>query len=105
MRRRPPFPAGSGLRVPSEDVRGAHAHRECAQLLVCLYGSLTCLVDDDGARRQVCLEQPNIGLYIPPIVWGTQFQYSFDAVLGAFASLPYDPDDYIREYENYLKLV
>jgi len=53
----------------------------------------------------VRLELLHIGLHIPPMIWGTQFQYSFDALLGAFASLAYEPDDYVREYENYLKLV
>ena len=91
--------------VPSEDVRGAHAHRACEQFLVCLHGSVTCMVDDGHARRQVRLEHAGIGVYVPPMIWGTQFQYSSDAVLGVFASLPYDPDDYIREYEDYLRLV
>jgi acetyltransferase-like isoleucine patch superfamily enzyme len=91
--------------VPSEDVRGAHAHRECEQFLVCLHGSVTCMVDDGRSRRQVRLEQADIGLYVPPMIWGTQFQYSSDAVLGVFASHPYDPEDYIREYEDYLTLV
>ena len=39
---------------------------------------------------------------MPPMTWGTQYQYSPDAVLGVFASLPYDGADYIREYETFL---
>src|SRR5206468_1316023 len=38
--------------VPSESVRGAHAHRECAQLLVCVAGSVSCLVDDGATRDE-----------------------------------------------------
>ena len=54
----------------------------------------------DGVPRNT----PNMGLYIPPMVWGTEFQYSFDAVLGVLAFRRYDADDYIRKYEN-LKVV
>lgn len=88
--------------VPSTDVRGAHAHRRCEQVLVCLRGSVACIVDDGVTREQVRLDRPSIGLYMPPMTWGTQYQYSPDAVLGVFASLPYDGSDYIREYETFL---
>jgi len=88
--------------VPSTDVRGAHAHRRCEQVLVCLRGAVTCIVDDGTSREQVRLDHPGVGLYMPAMTWGTQFQYSADAVLGVFASLPYDSDDYIREYEAFL---
>jgi UDP-2-acetamido-3-amino-2,3-dideoxy-glucuronate N-acetyltransferase len=88
--------------VPSTDVRGAHAHRRCEQLLVCLRGSVTCIVDDGTVREQVRLDRPDVGLYMPAMTWGTQYQYSPDAVLGVFASHPYDNDDYIRGYEEFL---
>lgn len=88
--------------VPSRDVRGEHAHRRCEQVLVCLRGAVTCIVDDGRTRDQVRLERPDQGLFMPAMTWGTQYNYSPDAVLGVFASLPYDADDYIRTYEGYL---
>lgn len=88
--------------VPSKDVRGEHAHRACEQVLVCLRGSVTCIVDDGAERVQVRLDRPGIGLYMPAMTWGTQYRYSDDAVLGVFASLTYDADDYIRDYEQFL---
>lgn len=88
--------------VPSESVRGAHAHRECAQFLVCLTGGVSCLVDDGSVREEVRLESPSVGLHIPPMIWGTQWRYSRDAMLLVLASHPYDPDDYIRDYEEFL---
>lgn len=88
--------------VPSKDVRGEHAHRKCEQVLFALRGSITCIVDDGTTREQVVLSSPDIALYMPAMTWGTQYQYSDDAVLGVFASLPYDGDDYIRTYEEYL---
>ncbi len=90
--------------VPSKDVRGAHAHRECAQLLVCLSGAVSCIVDDGRDRAEVRLDTPTRGLYLPPMIWGTQYRYTADAVLAVFASHPYDPDDYIREYEEFLEV-
>lgn len=87
--------------VPSQDVRGEHAHRRCEQLLVCLHGAVSCIVDDGEARAQVRLDRPDVGLYMPAMTWGTQYRYSADAVLAVFASLPYDADDYIREYDEF----
>ena len=57
---------------------------------------------DDGLRRdEVVLDDPGIGLYIPPMVWGSQFGYSPDAVLTVLASHPYDAADYVRDYEEF----
>ena len=87
--------------VPSQDVRGEHAHRTCEQLLVCLHGAVSCIVDDGESRAQVRLDRPDVGLYMPAMTWGTQYRYTPDAVLGVFASLPYDAGDYIREYDEF----
>lgn len=91
--------------VPSTDVRGEHAHRLCEQVLVCLSGNVTCIVDNGSGREQVRLDGPNVGLYMPRLTWGTQYKYSPDAVLGVFASHAYDPTDYVREYEEFLRVV
>lgn len=88
--------------VPSRDVRGEHAHRQCEQMLVCLRGSVQALVDDGRERRQLLLDRPDQGLYIPAMVWGTQYKYSDDAVLLVYASRPYEDADYIRDYEGFL---
>lgn len=90
--------------VPSAEVRGEHAHRTCHQLLLCLRGSLTVLVDDGERRQEVLLDDPEVGLYIPPMVWGTQFGYTADAILAVLASQPYDPADYIRDYDEFRAL-
>lgn len=88
--------------VPTRDVRGEHAHRRCEQLLVCLRGSVRALVDDGHDRREVLLDRPDRGLYIPAMVWGSQYRYSADAVLLVYASRPYEDHDYIRDYESFL---
>lgn len=91
--------------VPSQNVRGQHAHRHCEQFLVALAGSVMCLVDDGERRATYHLSSPAQGLYMPAMTWGTQYQYSTDAVLGVFASESYDPGDYIRTYEEFTQEV
>lgn len=88
--------------VPSRAIRGTHAHRECHQYLIALAGTVRCIMDDGHTRKSILLDSPGIGLHIPPMTWSTQYDYSSDAVLGVFASHPYDPDDYIRTYGEFL---
>jgi acetyltransferase-like isoleucine patch superfamily enzyme/dTDP-4-dehydrorhamnose 3,5-epimerase-like enzyme len=91
--------------VPGREVRGEHAHRTCHQFLVCISGSCAVLVDDGTARREVSLDRPSLGLYLPPMVWSVQYKYTADAKLLVLASEYYDPDDYIRDYAEYRHLV
>jgi UDP-2-acetamido-3-amino-2,3-dideoxy-glucuronate N-acetyltransferase len=88
--------------VPTREVRGEHAHRTCEQVLVCVNGRVSCILDDGKHRQEFSLDRPDVGLYVPPLVWATQYNYSADAVLVVLASLPYDPGDYIRVYEDFL---
>ena len=67
-------------------------------------GSCAVVADDGTHRDEYLLNRPNIGLYIPPMIWAAQYKYSPDAVLLVLASAPYDPDDYIRDYNEYLAL-
>ena len=87
--------------VPSEHTRGAHAHKLCHQFLICVAGSCAVVVDDGHQRAEVLLDAPHLGLYMPPMIWGTQYKYSPGAVLLVYASHRYDPDDYIREYGKF----
>jgi acetyltransferase-like isoleucine patch superfamily enzyme/dTDP-4-dehydrorhamnose 3,5-epimerase-like enzyme len=89
--------------VPSREVRGEHAHRECHQFLVCVKGSCSVVVDDGEKRAEISLNRPNLGLHIPPMVWATEYKYSADAVLLVLASEVYKAEDYIRDYDLFLK--
>lgn len=91
--------------VPGKDVRGEHAHRQCHQFLVCARGSLSLVVDDGTTSEEIVLDGPHLGVYLPPMVWAVQYKYSVDALLLAFASDPYDPDDYIRDYDDFLSAI
>jgi dTDP-4-dehydrorhamnose 3,5-epimerase-like enzyme len=90
--------------VPSAETRGEHAHLRCKQFLVAVKGSVNTIVDDGRTREEFVLNRRDIGLYIPPMIWGIQYRYSTDAILMVFASEHYDPDDYIRDYSVFLKM-
>jgi len=91
--------------VPSGATRGEHAHKKCHQLLICAQGQIRLSVDNGKSRFETWLDQPNVGIYIPNMIWCRHWQYSADAALLVFASQPYDPEDDIREYETFLKAV
>lgn len=90
--------------VPSKEVRGEHAHRRCAQFLVCVAGSCAVVADDGRTRQEFLLDHPSLGLYLPPLTWGIQYKYSADATLLVFASEAYDPADYVRDYSEFQQL-
>jgi acetyltransferase-like isoleucine patch superfamily enzyme len=90
--------------VPSVEKRGEHAHRTCHQFLVCARGNVSVVADDGRSREEFLLDRPNLGLHLPPMVWGIQYRYSPDAVLLVFASHFYDAADYIRDYAEFVAL-
>lgn len=91
--------------IPSREIRGEHAHKTLHQFLVCVKGSCAVVVDDGLAREEYVLDSPGVGIHVPPNVWAAQYKYSPDAVLLVLASDTYDPDDYIRDYNQYLEMV
>jgi acetyltransferase-like isoleucine patch superfamily enzyme/dTDP-4-dehydrorhamnose 3,5-epimerase-like enzyme len=90
--------------VPTKDVRGERAHRRCAQFMICVSGSMSLVVDDSRRRQDILLDRRDIGVYVPPMVWTVQYKHSKDAVLLVLASDAYDPDDYVRDYEEFVRL-
>lgn len=88
--------------VPPHEIRGQHAHRQQHQFLTCLHGSCHVVVDDGSERDEIILSSPQVGLHIPPMVWGIQYKYSPDAVLLVFASGGYDQTDYVNDYDQFL---
>jgi len=91
--------------VPSEKTRGQHAHKTCHQFLICVKGRCAVLADDGKFRQEFLLDSPALGVYLPPMTWGTQYKYSPDAVLLVFASDYYDATDYIRDYDEFTSLL
>ncbi len=91
--------------VPSREVRGEHAHKTLHQFMVCVAGQCALIVDDGEHREEIVLDSPTLGVYRPPMIWGVQYKFSPDAVLLVLASHPYDAEDYIRDYDQYLAAV
>ena len=90
--------------VSGKEVRGEHAHRSLHQFLICVHGRCHVVTDDGRNRQEFILDHPTTGLYLPPMIWATQYKYTPDAVLLVLASETYDSADYIRVYSEFLKL-
>jgi mannose-6-phosphate isomerase-like protein (cupin superfamily) len=87
--------------TPESIVRGRHAHYTTEQVLIAAAGRIIVTTERaDGIIQSFRLEDPNVGLYVPPHVWHTM-QYSHSAVQLVLASSAYDESDYIRDYEKF----
>jgi len=89
--------------VAGGESRGAHAHKECHQFLIAASGSFEVLLDDGKTKRLVQLNRPYYGLHIPPKIWASEINFSSGAICLVLASHVYNADDYIRDYETFLK--
>lgn len=85
-------------------VRGNHANRKSEFVLINVAGSSkVCIRDGCGNESVFCLEQPYAGIYIPSMVWKEMYDFSKDSVLLCLSSEHYDADEYIRNYDDYVK--
>ena len=85
--------------------RGYHAHQNLQQILVCVSGSCKIHLDDGRDTAEVVLDDPTKGLYISNDMWREMYDFVPGTVLLVLASEYYDEADYIRNYEDFLKLV
>ena len=85
--------------------RGFHAHRELEQVLICVHGSCKIHLDNGTDTAEVLLDKPSEGLYISNDMWREMYDFSDGAVLLVLASEYYDERDYIRNYQDFLKVV
>jgi UDP-2-acetamido-3-amino-2,3-dideoxy-glucuronate N-acetyltransferase len=91
--------------VPLTKIRGEHSHYNCHQFLVVARGHISVIADDGTNKEEFLLDRPSLGLYLPPKVWSIQYNYSPDACLLVLASDYYDEADYIRNYDDFLRIV
>lgn len=89
--------------VPGGESRGAHAHKELSQLIVAASGSFTVTLDDGKVKRSFLLNRPYQGLLVVPGIWRDLNDFSSGSVCMVLASHPYDKEDYIRDYEEFLE--
>ena len=88
-----------------KEARGFHAHLELQQVLICVSGSCKVIEDDGKERKEYTLNKPNQGLFVDRYIWREMFDFSDDCVLLVLASEYYDENDYIRSYEDFLKVI
>lgn len=89
--------------IPGGEGRGAHAHRELEQLIVAASGSFTVTLDDGKNKLSFFLNRPYQGLYVKPGLWRDLVDFSSGAVAMVLASDVYRVDDYIRDYNEFIK--
>lgn len=87
-------------------VRGQHANRETQFVLINVAGTSKVKVKDgEGNEAVYCLERPHTGIYLPIMVWKDMYDFSEDSVLLVLASEHYNPEEYIRNYDEFVKEV
>ena len=85
--------------------RGQHSHYQTRQYLIAVSGSCKVTLDDGKQKITYDLNQPNIGLLQEALVWGTMHDFTSDCVLLVLASEHYDEADYIRDHDDFRKVV
>ena len=85
--------------------RGFHAHQNLKQVAVCVTGCCRFVLDNGKQREEVVLDKSTTGLLIEDLTWREMHDFSPDCVLMVLASEYYDESDYIRDYEEFLKIV
>lgn len=87
-------------------VRGQHANRESEFVLINVSGkSKIKIKDGKGNEREYLLDRPHIGIYLPSMVWKDMYDFTSDSVLLVLASTNYNPDEYIRNYTEFVQEV
>lgn len=89
--------------IPGGESRGAHAHKECHQFIIAVSGAFEVFLDDGTNKRTILLNRPFYGLHVPPGIWASEQAFSSGSICLVLASHVYDEDDYIRDYDEFIK--
>jgi dTDP-4-dehydrorhamnose 3,5-epimerase-like enzyme len=85
--------------------RGGHAHKNLHQLIIAIKGSFDVFLDDGTERKIFCLEKPNQGLYVPPMIWHKFSNFTSDAISLVFVSELFSNEETVRSYDTFKKIV
>ncbi|MGA0543442.1 sugar 3,4-ketoisomerase [Neotabrizicola sp. VNH66] len=88
--------------VPMGAVRGEHGHKQLEQLILCMHGEVEIILNDGRRQFPFVLSNAGMGLYLPPGLWRRLRFLHPETVVCVLASRPYEKDDYIFEYEEFL---
>jgi len=87
----------------SGDLRGKHAHLTCYQYLICSSGKISIECTDGKNQKKFTIDCSGQGLLMPPGIWSSQKYIENNSVLTVLCNQLFDPDDYIRDYSDFLK--
>ena len=91
--------------VPLGTKRGSHAHKKLKQLLWCPYGKIEVILDNGKEKELFVLDSPEKGLLVGNGIWRDMIWKKKGSVLCVAASEYYNPDDYIRNYDEFMKYI
>ena len=90
--------------VPGGEARGGHAFKENQEFIVALSGAFDVVVDDGNKKITYTLNRSYYGLYVPAGLWREMVNFSTNSLALELGSTNYTPEDYIRDYNQFLKL-
>ena len=90
--------------VPGGESRGGHAYKETDEFIIAISGSFDVTVDDGYEKKKFTLNRSYFGLYIPRGLWRELDYFSTNSLALEFASTSYDRNDYVENYDEYLKI-
>lgn len=90
--------------VPGGEARGGHAFKKNEEFVIALSGAFDVVVDDGMSKKKFTLNRSYYGLYIPAGLWRTMENFSTNSFALEFGSVKYSAEDYIRDYDEFLKL-
>ena len=90
--------------VPGGEARGGHAYRENEEFIISLSGSFDVTLDDGKKKRTFTLNRSYYGLYVPKGLWREMENFSTNSLALMLSSTDYDAGDYVRDYDEFLKL-
>lgn len=90
--------------VPGGEVRGGHAYKENQEFIVALSGSFDVILDNGEEKQTFHLNRSYYGLYVPRGWWRSMENFSTNSLALVVASIPYQKEDYIYDYEEYKKM-
>lgn len=90
--------------IPGGEARGGHAHRELQQLIISAMGAFDVVVDDGSKKKRFSLNRAYYGLYMPNYIWRELDNFSSGSICLVLASLLYDENEYIRDYDDFLSI-
>ncbi|TGM62111.1 sugar 3,4-ketoisomerase [Leptospira meyeri] len=89
----------------SEVIRGNHAHKKTVQVIFCLSGSFVLHLDDGKNTQKILMNESNLGVILGKELWHSMESISSDCIMLVYASDYFDEDDYLRQYDEFLKYI